>query len=215
MNPLSSLTAAHPLTLQILILFALVTGPLVQAFAAENGAKPAIPSADVLGKAISTSTAETTKRIQKDSNADFPNLMESIRRKEKELGEREQRVREAEQRNSAALAILEEKRREFDEARKKLEDAYALADKNRLKRIKALSPAYEGMKPENAATAMAGLDTKQALTLLEVMDTKKVAKILDSLVTVDKEKAIALTKELQAIAPKPAGTSASSSQPSK
>jgi len=196
----------------LLILGALVGLPAIATLraqtegegAAQTGAKPAIPSPDMLDEAKTSPPLSVAvgARGPVASLPDFPNLEETVRKREKELAAREQRVAEAERRLEAQKLEIQQKLVELQAATKKLQEIYVAADTARLKRIKKLVPAYEGMTPQTAAAALEGLDNQQALTMLEMMEAKKASKILDNM---KPEKAVELSKELHKLVPKAAG----------
>mgnify|MGYP000451115775 CR=1 FL=1 len=196
------------LTTLILFLLALAAPPYGPG--AENGANPALPLPDMLGEESSASTFSATVGLIEEqlSAADFPNAEETIRKRLAELKELEAEIDKKVSYLEGLRADIIKRKGEYDAAQKKLDETYNLADKKRQKRIKDLAPVYEGMKPENAAVAIAGspttgnrnspeaLTNQEALMLLESMDVKKASKVLDEMAKNHPDKAVELTKAL-------------------
>ena len=196
------------IALAILAIFFVLAGLyMANNLLAQTGAKNDIPATDMPeGENISPAQRGTVDGATPGvaaSEPNFPDIMESLRLREEAVRNAERQIEDQRRELLALKRDVEENIRQLETARKQLQDTYENADKERVKTLRRLAPAYERMQPEAAAVAVAGLETSEAVELLKLIDTKRTSKILDSLVETNPEKAIEITQSLHRTVQRP------------
>lgn len=125
---------------------------------------------------------------------DEKGLLASIKRRQKELDDREEELKAREERLEIVKKDIDARIRELEKVRSEIEAFAGKLDAADNDSVKRLVKIYETMNPEEAAPRLEKLDTKLAVQILSTMREKNAARILEF---VKVERSVALSQLLK------------------